>query len=57
MPGATITLSEESLMRLEEILLDGDEKAALDFLRQLKAELARREKAKMRSEVERTAGK
>ena len=55
MPGATITLGEESLLRLEEILLDEDEKGALDFLRQMKAEIAKREKSKMKSEVEGTA--
>jgi len=45
MASVTITLEEEQLIRLEEILLDGDEKAALEFLRRIKAEVEKRQKA------------
>jgi hypothetical protein len=33
MPNAAITLTEEEQLKLEEILMDQDEKAALEFLR------------------------
>jgi len=35
MPSVTVTVSEEEQMRLEEILIDRDEKAALEFLKQV----------------------
>lgn len=33
MPKLVITLEDEDMMELQEILLDEDEKAALDFLK------------------------
>jgi hypothetical protein len=35
MPNVAITLSEEDQIRLEEILMDKDGQAALEFLRQV----------------------
>ena len=54
MPEAAIVLNEEALMRLEEILLDEDEKAALGFLRQIKTELEKREKGRLKPDVGQT---
>jgi len=44
--AVTITLQEEDLIRLEEILMDKDEKAALEFLRIIQAEVAKRQKGR-----------
>lgn len=42
MPNVTVTLTEEEQIQLEEIIMDRDEKAALDFLRRcLKAKIER----------------
>jgi hypothetical protein len=35
MPNVTLTLSEEEQLRIEEILLDKDDKAALEFLKRI----------------------
>ena len=54
MPEDTITLTEQKLIRIEEIVMDEDEKAALAFLRQLKADLEKREKGKLKPVVGQT---
>ena len=48
MPEVTITLKEADLMWLQEILMDEDEAAALEFLHKvIGAEVERRRKAGM----------
>ncbi|NIM06931.1 MAG: hypothetical protein GTO55_10260 [Armatimonadetes bacterium] len=52
MTATIITLSEEDLIRLQEILMDQDEKAALAFLRQVvEPEAEKRRKGKCKPPV------
>jgi hypothetical protein len=53
MPNATITLDDAEQMQLEEILMDRDEKGALDFLqRVVKHKLDQRLKSGCKPEFE-----
>ena len=52
MPNVAITITEEEQIRLEEIFLDRDEKAALQFLKQaVKAKIERHLKARCKPPI------
>jgi hypothetical protein len=47
MAAVVITLTEDDLIRLKEVLMDADEKGALEFLRQvIGPEVEKRQKGK-----------
>jgi hypothetical protein len=53
MPNVTVTLDEAEQMQLEEIIVDHDERAALEFLkRAVKSKIERRLKSSCRPEFE-----
>ena len=57
MDEVSITLRAEALLWLEEILVDEDGGAALEFLRRvIEPEVERRQKARMRPETEQLRG-
>jgi len=52
MPDVAITVTEEEQIELEQILLDRDEEAALDFLkRTIRAKIERHLKARLKPPV------
>ncbi|HUU55131.1 MAG TPA: hypothetical protein VMY87_09470 [Armatimonadota bacterium] len=49
MPNVTVTLDDAEQLQLEEIVIDGDQKAALEFLRRtIKAKIDRHRKSHCR---------
>jgi len=49
MPNVTVTLDDAEQLQLEEILIDGDHKGALEFLRRIvKAKIDRQRKSHCR---------
>jgi hypothetical protein len=52
MPNVTITLDDAEQIRVEEILMDRDEKAALEFLKRvIKARIERQQKGRCQPPV------
>lgn len=52
MPNVTITFSEEEQMQIEEIVIDRDEKGALEFIKQvIKARIDKQRQAHCRPPI------